>query len=151
MSYLIALIFGLTIVAGPASLPTYLTEVDTTPAPVTAPLAPKVEVAPQVEVPTTPAPEVACEEDMPCWDSSTMGNKLSGPQVSSEVPNMEGDAYASYDALGVDPTTKEGMMLSYVASYTSAPTTLAANQFAVSSVQTEGLFHVLQWDILSEA
>jgi outer membrane biosynthesis protein TonB len=48
-----------------------------TPAPaptkaVEAPVAPaKVEI---------PAP-VRCEEDMPCWDCKTMGNKVCGPQV----------------------------------------------------------------------
>lgn len=40
--------------------------------------------------PTTPAPthtastqptQTQCEEDMPCWDCKTMGNKLCGPQT----------------------------------------------------------------------
>lgn len=149
MSYLIALIFGLSIIAGPASLPTYLTEVGTIEAPVTAPLAPEV-VAPEVEVaPILPTPEVApevrCEEDMECWDPETMGNGISGKV-------WETDAYLSYDALGVAPVeSPEEMILSYVGTHEVELTNLGPNQFTVTSIQYPNTYHVLQWDTLKHA
>lgn len=33
-----------------------------------------------VEGKPSPAPVAACEEDQPCWDCHTMGNKVCGPE-----------------------------------------------------------------------
>lgn len=44
--------------------------------PVTAPTAPAIPAA-------APAP-VRCEEDQPCWDCATMGNKICGPATSDQ-------------------------------------------------------------------
>ena len=30
---------------------------------------------------TAPFEATACEEDMPCWDCATMGNRICGPQA----------------------------------------------------------------------
>lgn len=103
--------------------------------------------APSAQVADAPAPAVECMEDMPCFDPETMGN-------SHEADPMEADAYASYDALGVAPVeTVNQMVLTYVGSYyNEAPATqLAANQFAVQSVEYPEVYHVLQWDTLYNA
>lgn len=30
--------------------------------------------------------DVRCEEDMPCWDCTTMGNRICGPITAEEAP-----------------------------------------------------------------
>ncbi len=156
MTYLIAFILGLTTIFAPtsANLPTYLTEVSTIPAPVVESPAPQVVCEEDMDcwncetmgnLQCGPiAPVVPCMEDMDCWDSTTMGNLLSGNQ-------MEGDAYASFDAMGANPELTDGMMLTYVDSFTEAPKNFATGEFVVPSVQTEGLYHVLRWDTMHDA
>jgi len=43
------------------------------------------EVVIEDATPTTPAAPI-CEEDMPCWDCSTMGNKVCGPTATPAPP-----------------------------------------------------------------
>jgi hypothetical protein len=86
------------------------------------------------------APEsIACYEDMPCWDCSTMGNKQCGPVAH------EADAYLAFDALGGVPVGDESLMLEYVSSFTTDLPELESGQFVLDSTQTDGLHHVMQW------
>ncbi|QFG12173.1 Hypothetical Protein OBI_RACECAR_45 [Arthrobacter phage Racecar] len=128
--------------------------------------------APQVQVPTIPAPEVgvsvSCEEDMPCWDCETMGNLQCGPATSSPaLPICEEDmpcwdcqtmgnlqcgnpasmdAWASYDALQLSPETHEGLSVEYVETLPTEPNSdsLTSSQFAVPST-TSTAWHVFQY------
>lgn len=60
------------IYCGPTAPPTTTTEAPTT----TVPAPPSTTVP----VPgTTTVPEVPCEEDDPCWECETMGNRICGP------------------------------------------------------------------------
>jgi hypothetical protein len=40
---------------------------------------------PGSDQPTT-SPDVLCMEDMPCWNCSTMGNRICGAPNESEMP-----------------------------------------------------------------
>jgi hypothetical protein len=157
MTYLIAFILGLTTIIAPtsATLPTYLTEVSTTKAPV-------------VEAPEAPV----CEEDMPCWDCSTMGNLQCGPIAEAPIceedmpcwdcetmgngqcgidPNMEQDAYVSYDSQTGNPANTEDLSLTYVSTVPLEPVDLLPTQFAIPSSNLEGVWHIMQWDPTSHA
>jgi hypothetical protein len=155
-----------------ASLPTYLTEVSTSPAPTS-----------QVEIPAIPAPEVGvpqqpaqrCEEDMPCWDCATMGNKICGPVAEPVAPerceedmpcwdcstmgnlqcgpsqDMEADAFASFDSQTGMVVVEQEMKLSYEASVPVEPTNLEVGSFAIPSSNIPNIWHIMRWDVLTTA
>lgn len=135
-----------------ASLPTYLTEVATSEAPIRceedmpcwdcATMGNK-QCGP-IAQPAQPA--IICEEDMPCWDCATMGNKQCGVD-----PTMEQDAYVSYDSQLGQPANETELMLSYVATVPVEPVTLAANQFYLPSSNIAGVWHIMQWDSINHA
>lgn len=90
-------------------------------------------------VPFTPAPR--CEEDQPCWDCSTMGNRICGPlatpvPVVVEEPDKWVDPYSGNSETH-ESCTAQGKVL--VEDYTCAPADYWDTAQARESVQTPAL------------
>lgn len=143
MSYLLALVIGLSSISAPvgAELPTYLTEVSTTQAPTTEDpqVDPVPTKAPEVGVAPTPTNEVRCEEDMPCWEGSANDSRTNGDYAQ--------DAWDSFDILvGSSARVDNELALSYVKSATEDPTpTLSDTEFAVPSASQDGIWHIFRY------
>jgi hypothetical protein len=80
---------------------------------------------------------IQCEEDMECWDSSTMGNKQAGM-------DNEQDAWHAVDTLQIVPATPN-QALEYVTTLDYFPAELPFDQFAVTSYTQPHKVHVMQW------
>lgn len=111
-----------TVVTQPAPVqapaPVQPAPVQVAPAPVSAPVQPAQTVAP-VPTPTPTAAQTtapACEEDMPCWDCETMGNKVCGPtaeETTAAYAALEYHGYSDADYMGIFADTEEFDFFAY--------------------------------------
>lgn len=107
------------------------------PAP-TAPVA--ATVAPVTVETTSTGSTVQCEEDMPCWDCSQMGNTICGP-----TPVLAKEAW---EAFSTDGFTEEELATAFKATYhgtTVSPQSLPDGEwyFIQSTIQPT-LYHVFE-------
>lgn len=86
---------------------------------------------------------VTCEEDMPCWDSSTMGNLKAGTA-------MEQDAWIAVHDLGLVPASPNQALV-YVETLDYLPSSFPVGYFPVGSDSQPQLVHVMQWVTLYHA
>lgn len=140
-----------------APLPSYTTEVHTSPAPSQAPSQAPVEAVPEapVQAPTEAPVEDSCEEDMPCWVGSANDNRIN-PEDTTASPNdrtltpEEAAAWLSLDTSTGGTDVPEGMILDYVKTV-DGPYTAGFAQFTVQDTETEGRLHVFQFMTLAKA
>lgn len=72
----------------------------------TATVAPKPTATPTAKPAAVKAP--ACEEDQPCWDCKTMGNRVCGPTSPATIPaNLAAPVKATPAKLPVSATAKK--------------------------------------------
>lgn len=88
-----------------------------------------------------PASDVRCEEDMPCWDSATMGQQLP-PMSANEL-----DAWDTLQGVPIQPSDPR-QILEYVETVDRMPAALPIGYFAVESNTQPQVFHVMGWNIL---
>lgn len=85
--------------------------------------------------PTDSTVQVRCEEDMPCWDSETMGNQMDGRDLLDDASRV------------VDHTASEELqsagMDTYVGSTWGNPTP-EDGQWAYASTDIPNLWHIFQ-------
>jgi hypothetical protein len=96
--------------------------------------------------PTSPAvtqeAEVICEEDMPCWECETMGNKICGDSIEGK---MMKDAWASYENLPMTSSdTNSPTVVEHVASFDGAVPDFDETHFHVPSYTNPTLTHVFK-------
>lgn len=98
------------------------------------------------EAPSQASVSAQCEEDEPCWDCETMGNKQCGDTHTA-------DAWATIDAAHITaPATQDGMMLSYVGWTDYKPTASPNSSYFVLQSNTDPrIYYVFQWEALRKA
>lgn len=97
-------------------------------------------VSPNDTTVVTPTPEPVCQEDEPCWDCETMGNRICGdpdpevltdpgspvPPLDPELPNDDNTPVPPYgDTSSVPPTAAEPVPGEDVLAYTDSTVTSA--------------------------
>jgi hypothetical protein len=76
-----------------------MTHAATLTAPATAP-APDAEIATDtITAPAAAPAPVVCQEDEPCWDCTTMGNKICGTPAAAPVAGSQGSVPVDYATL----------------------------------------------------
>jgi hypothetical protein len=75
-------------------------------------------VVPQAVAPKAQAPQTICEEDEPCWDCRTMGNRICGPVAGAVPPVTVNQA----PVVPVVPATTPKATQTPTAAPTQAPT-----------------------------
>jgi hypothetical protein len=89
-------------------------------------------------------PVVECMEDMPCWDSATMGTVLPA------LEDSEVDAWETVSRLTIVPANTS-QALEYNRTLDYMPESLPLGQFAISSFTSPNTYHVMQWVTLYHA
>ena len=129
MKHFTAILTALAIVLGVSAC------YSTTPVPVHSPAS--VELTD----PTLPATTPVCEEDMPCWDCSTMGNKV----CSLDADTAAMDAWDSFDHVPSNPNpTAYEMRVDYDRTVHYLPA-LAATEVLVPSINFLNTYHVFRY------
>lgn len=97
----------------------------------------------QPSQPVSQPASIECMEDMPCWDSATMGNLQAGTA-------NENDAYLTIATWELMPSSPD-QALQYIETLDYLPTSFPVGYFAVSSQTTPQTFHIMQWVTLHHA
>lgn len=87
--------------------------------------------------PVSQPASVTCEEDMPCWDSETMGNLEAGSA-------MEQDAWLAVSELALVPASPNQALV-YVETLGYLPSSFPRGYFPVGSDTNPQLVHIMQW------
>ncbi len=98
----------------------------------------------QPSQPVSQPVSVECMEDMPCWDSATMG------QILPRLSDSELDAWDRVSALGIVPASSD-WALEYVETITYTPTSFPVGYFPINSATADDSTHVMHWVHLSHA
>lgn len=101
-------------------------------------------LSPTSSMPALPASvAVDCFEDMPCWDSETMGIQL---------PALSDDELDAWDALNTSGIVgSPDVAVEYVETLDYLPASFPVGYFAVVSDTQPHTFHVMQWITLHHA
>lgn len=97
------------------------------------------------DTPSQAPTQAVCEEDMECWDCTTMGNM----DCASDA--VEADAWTALDSMNLTlPAVPYEMVLTYVNTVQDEPHNLSTGVFTVRS-HTSTAWHVFKWDTLHHA